>query len=210
MGSEVVLLRTFVEQRSGANRSMGVFQCCTCSVEFSSRMDRLKTMTGCCPPCANKRGGRKRSTHGLNNANSRLHVTWANMKRLCLNPRGSEVEKYAGVTLCDEWMSFEPFMEWSLANGYNDQLTLDRIESSKGYCPENCRYTDYNVQAANRRITDKNTSGHVGISWDRGRWAAKVQWQRKQIHLGRFRDIAQAIKARNDYLDLHALPHRRS
>ncbi|WHL30188.1 hypothetical protein QJS63_28520 [Pseudomonas juntendi] len=120
------------------------------------------------------------------------------------------MEKYAGVTLCDEWMRFEPFMEWSLANGYTDQLTLDRIESSKGYCPDNCRYADYNVQAANRRLTDKNTSGHVGISWDRGRWAAKVQWQRKQIHLGRFRDIAQAIKARNDYLDLHALPHRRS
>lgn len=210
MRESVNLVRQFTVLRGGSTRSMGLFQCPQCSSEFEGRMERLNVMTGYCTACANKHAGRKRSTHGLNNANSRLHVTWANMKRRCLNPRGSEVEKYAGINLCDEWMSFEPFMEWSMANGYTDQLTLDRIESSKGYCPENCRYVDYNVQAANRQITDKNTSGHVGISWDRGRWVAKVQWQRKQIHLGRFSDIAQAIKARNDYLDLHALPHKRS
>ncbi|QAY93664.1 hypothetical protein CUN63_29335 [Pseudomonas sp. ACM7] len=173
-------------------------------------MERAKVMTGLCIPCANKAGGRKRATHGFNNTNSRLHVTWANMKRRCLKPRGAEVQKYQGVTLCDEWMSFETFMEWSLANGYTDQLTLDRIDASKGYEPGNCRYADYSVQAANRKKTDKNTSGHVGVSWDRGKWSAKVQWQKRQIHLGRFKDIKDAVKARNDYLAAHDLPHLRA
>lgn len=210
MCSDVILLRKFTEARHGARRSIGVFQCRDCNGEFETRTDRARVMTGLCIPCANKRGAEKRSTHGFHNRNSRLHVTWANMKRRCLKPRGTEIHKYAGVTLCEEWMSFEPFMRWSLANGYTDQLTLDRIESSKGYEPGNCRYADYNVQAANRRLTEKNTSGHVGVSWDRGRWSAKVQWQKKQIHLGRFKDIKGAVKARNDYLAAHDLPHLRA
>lgn len=210
MDNNVILLKKFTEVRSGARRSIGVFQCLDCSVEFESRTERIKVMTGLCTPCANKRAGRNRTTHGFNNTNSRLHVTWSNMKRRCLNPKGDEVHKYEGVTVCEEWMNFEPFMQWSLANGYTDHLTLDRIESSKGYEPGNCRYADYFVQAANRKITDKNTSGHVGVSWWRGAWSAKVQWQKKQIYLGRFKDIKDAAKARNDYLDAHNLPHLRS
>ncbi|NMZ09289.1 hypothetical protein HBO37_28540 [Pseudomonas proteolytica] len=210
MGSNVILIRKTLVEISGLRRSIGVFRCPGCLVEFETRMERAKVMTGLCIPCANKAAGRKRATHGLNNSNSRLHVTWANMKRRCLKPRGSEVQKYQGVTLCEEWMSFEPFMAWSLANGYSDRLTLDRIESSKGYEPGNCRYADYNVQAANRRLTDKNTSGHVGINWSRGKWAAKVQWKKKQIHLGRFKDKKDAIKARNDYLAANDLPHLRA
>lgn len=210
MDSRVIFVRKSISERSGHRRSIGVFRCPECSTEFESRMERAKVMTGLCISCANKSAGRKRSTHGFNNVNSRLHVTWSNMKRRCLKPRGSEVEKYAGVTLCEEWMSFEPFMVWSLANGYTDELTLDRIESSKGYSPDNCRYADYNVQAANRRKTDKNTSGHVGISRDGGKWVSKVQWRGKQVNLGRFDDIQEAIKARNDYLDANNLPHLRA
>ena len=132
------------------------------------------------------------------------------MKRRCLKPRGSEVRKYEGVTICEEWMQFEPFMEWSLASGYTDQMTIDRIESSKGYEPGNCRYVDYNVQAANRRITDKNKSGHVGVSAYGKKWIAKVQWKRKQIHLGCFDRISDAVRARNDYLKANGLPHTRA
>nr|WP_319527784.1 hypothetical protein [Pseudomonas laurentiana] len=210
MDSRVILVRKSISERSGARRSIGVFRCPECETEFESRMERAKVMTGLCKACANKAAARKRVTHGHNNSNSRLHVTWSNMKRRCLRPKGSEVEKYAGVTVCDEWMAFEPFMEWSLKNGYADHLTLDRIDSSRGYEPSNCRYTDYNVQAANRRITDKNTSGHVGVSWDGRKWVSKVQWRRKQIHLGRFDDIQEAVKARNDYIDANNLPHLRA
>lgn len=210
MRSDVILVRQFLSDKTGSKRLMGVFRCPACSVEFEGRMDRINVMTGSCIPCANKSAGKKRSTHGFNNTNSRLHVTWANMKRRCVNPRGTEIHKYAGVTLCDEWMNFEPFMKWSLENGYTDQMTIDRIDPNKGYSPDNCRYVDYNVQAANRRMTDKNTSGHVGVSWDRSKWVAKVQWKGKQIHLGRFENIDDAVKARNDYLSANDLPHLRA
>lgn len=208
--SKAVLIKTFRAERGGYVRAMGLFQCPDCKSEFEGRMERVEAMTGFCRKCSNVRAGLSRSTHGHNNANSRLHVTWANMKRRCLRPVGSEVGKYRGVTLCAEWMEFEPFMEWSLANGYADNLTIDRIDSSKGYEPANCRYVDYSVQSANRRKTDKNKSGHVGVSFYKGKWVAKVQWRRKQINLGRFSDIGDAVKARNDYLAAHNLPHTKA
>lgn len=210
MVGSVILIRQYISHSSGSRRSIGVFLCKECQSEFESRMERAGVMTGLCTPCANKAAGRKRSTHGFNNANSRLHVTWANMKRRCLNPRGKEIELYRGVTICEEWLNFVPFMEWSLANGYTDLMTIDRIDTDKGYEPANCRYVDHSVQAANRRMTEKNSSGHVGVSWAKGKWVAKVQWRRKQIHLGRFSNISDAVKARNDYLDAHNLPHLRS
>lgn len=210
MNDHLILLRTYRQQTGGYTRSIGDFRCPNCSLEFSARMERLKVMTGLCTPCANKKAGETRRTHGLNNTNSRLHVTWSNMKRRCLNPQGDEVVKYAGITICAEWMKFEPFMEWSMANGYTEEMTIDRIDTNGGYEPGNCRYADHSVQAANRRLTDKNKSGHVGVSFYKGRWCSRVQWRKKQINLGRFVDINDAIKARNDYLDKHNLPHLRA
>lgn len=52
--------------------------------------------------------------------------------------------------VCDAWLSFDAFRDWSLSNGYKDDLTLDRIDGSKDYCPENCRWVDWEVQQNNR------------------------------------------------------------
>ena len=55
-----------------------------------------------------------------------------------------------GIKVCKEWEnSFSSFCEWSYSHGYADSLTIDRIDSTKGYCPENCRWVDYYVQNNN-------------------------------------------------------------
>ena len=181
--------------------------CPNCNTVFQRRSDYAKKMSGLCTECANKKAGEKRKTHGFNNSNSRLHVIWANMKRRCLRPTEKERRNYGNIKLIASWEQFEEFMAWANSNGYCDNLTIDRIDNNKGYFPENCRFVDISTQNANKRKSDKNKTGYIGI-WERsGKWRAKIQWEKKQIHLGTFKSKEDAAKARNLYIKANNLPH---
>ena len=65
------------------------------------------------------------------------------MKKRCENDNHKSYRYYGGkgITVCQEWAeSFAVFKGWALANGYADNLTIDRKDSSKGYCPDNCQW----------------------------------------------------------------------
>ncbi|MBQ0113389.1 MAG: hypothetical protein KBT03_09690 [Bacteroidales bacterium] len=93
--------------------------------------------------------------HGL--WNSRIHGILSNMKQRCYNKNCIEYKHYGyrGIKICDEWMDkengFKNFIDWSFANGYKENLTIDRIDNDKGYYPENCRWTTYKEQRENSR-----------------------------------------------------------
>jgi hypothetical protein len=86
-------------------------------------------------------------------AKTRLYTTWKNMKSRCYNKNIPAYTDYGGrgITVCEDWLSFSNFYEWAMANGYNDNLTLERIDVNKGYFPDNCKWIPKTEQPKNRR-----------------------------------------------------------
>lgn len=56
-----------------------------------------------------------------------------------------------GIKVCDEWKNFMSFYNWSINNGYQEKLTLDRIDNDNNYEPNNCRFVNYSIQNSNKR-----------------------------------------------------------
>ena len=89
--------------------------------------------------------------HGM--ASNRLYNIWSHMKSRCLNKNDRAYRRYGGrgITVCEEWQQFKPFMKWALENGYNDDLEIDRINNNGNYSPENCRFVTPKENSRNRR-----------------------------------------------------------
>lgn len=82
-----------------------------------------------------------------------LRHKWASMMTRCANPNNRNYANYGGrgITVCYEWKKFSNFYEWSINNGFIPGLSIDRIDTNKGYSPDNCRYITLEEQQQNKR-----------------------------------------------------------
>lgn len=118
---------------------------CDCGNEKKYKYSGFKVAKPTHCGCTNKN-----ITHGMSKTS--LYSSWNGMKNRCNIPKGHHRKYYydKGIRHCDEWGVFENFKNWALSNGYVEGYTLERIDNSKGYCPENCKWIPKAEQPKNR------------------------------------------------------------
>ena|SRR3972149_5782714 len=84
---------------------------------------------------------------------TKLYRVWNSMKQRILNSNTPYYKNYGGrgINICDEWLEFIPFRDWSLNNGYKEGLQINRIKNEFGYSPENCDFIPAKENTRNRR-----------------------------------------------------------
>lgn len=114
--------------------------------------------------------------HGM--SQSRLYIEWKNMLLRCNTPSHKSYKDYGGrgISVCSQWHEFPNFKDWALANGYNDDLSIDRIDVNGNYEPSNCRFTDMVTQCNNRRNNQYYT--YKGESLTLSQWARRCNISR--------------------------------
>jgi hypothetical protein len=147
-------------------------------IKLAGKNNFGKTILLCMCDCGNKsfvttgslRGGHTKScgclrvevvskkniTHGETKGRKvpRLYTAWVNMRERCSNQKNIHYTNYGGrgINVCKKWVnSYINFSQWARRNGYKENLTLDRINNSKGYSPENCRWITPHEQNRNQR-----------------------------------------------------------
>lgn len=145
-------------------------------------------------------GCRQKARGGAVVKNKRLYGVWDQMNRRCYNKSSDNYGRYGGkgVTVCDEWRTdFVAFVDWANANGHSKELTLDRIDPSKPYSPDNCRWVDYYVQSQNRGMISRNRSGVNGVAYYEAHgYRANIRRGGIRKHLGTFKTLEEAADIR--------------
>lgn len=147
---------TVLQRADNSNQGQAQWLCrCECGTEKVVLGLNLKGGKTVSCGCYNRQQQReKHLTHGKRR--TRIYRIWCHLKGRCLTPSNKKYYCYGGrgITVCDEWRDdFQAFYEWAMANGYRDDLTIDRIDVNGNYDPSNCRWVTMQEQAANKQNT---------------------------------------------------------
>jgi hypothetical protein len=193
----------FATESSKQKKRYGIYKCGFCGEEFRAQINSVKDGNTKSCGCHKKRRTKEVNTkHGLRS--TRLYNIWSKLKGRVLNPKNKQYNDYGGrgITICDEWLDVQNFYDWAMANGYSDELTIDRIDNDEGYFPENCRWTTQTIQTRNQRVYKNNTSGYKGVCYlkNNNKYKAVITINKKSIYLGLYPTPEEGAIAYNNYI----------
>lgn len=143
----LTVLKTFRE--NGRTKCECICECGNIKIVLAENLKRGKTKScGCYNDEARVKNNTK---HNL--SQTRLYRIFEGMKTRCYNPKCKPYSAYGGrgIIICDEWLNdFINFYNWAIENGYNDALSIDRIDVNGNYEPDNCRWANKKIQSRNR------------------------------------------------------------
>lgn len=131
-----------------------------------------------------------------------LYHTWSAMRQRCNGVcTNSQYYSGKGIFYSSEWNDFDVFAKWAISNGYKPGLEIDRIDSDKDYCPDNCRWVSHRKNSRNRKARSNNSTGTPGVQvrqYENGRIVYRVTITSDvgRVNVGTFNDIEAAIAAR--------------
>lgn len=147
---------SFAEMRRSACGHTSSYWNCTCECGNKIVVSRSYLTSGNVRSCGCLKAElntQKWTKHGK--SNTRIYKIYEMMKDRCFNPKSNAYRYYGGkgIEVCNDWLGesgFDNFYNWSLENGYSDELTIDRINPNRNYSPDNCRWIPFPEQARNK------------------------------------------------------------
>jgi hypothetical protein len=168
--------RLTVVNRTINHKRKGAYWLCRCVCGKETIVATNQLNMGYCKSCGclREENKRKRITHGASRVgkHEKLYDVWASMKGRCYIPTNTSYARYGalGISVCKEWLNdYKIFKEWAYANGFKDELTLDRIDSKGNYAPNNCKWSTVLEQANNKKNNVHLT--YKGITKTLPEWA---------------------------------------
>lgn len=149
--------RLHLDSYLGSGKFRKALYACTCAC--GAKCEKAWPFNGKTPSCgcamreaqsaAKLKHGHSRRDH--NGGSTKAYMTWSKMKHRCSNPNNKNYALYGGrgITVCDEWQAFEGFLA-DMGEPTGD-MTLDRIDTDKGYSKENCRWISQRENCQNKR-----------------------------------------------------------
>lgn len=154
---------------------------CKCKCGNTKIIAACDLIRGHTSSCGCKKFESHNKKHGLKH--TRLYDIWSTMKARCHREGSTTYSHYGarGITVCDEWRNdFMSFYNWAMSNGYSDDLTIDRKDTNKNYCPENCRWATMVEQSNNRNTTIRIK--YLGVEKPLADWCRELNLDHKHIY----------------------------
>lgn len=165
---QTVGIYTIIGVDRGDGYTKYVCKCNYCGRIAHTALSHIRNTTKCTH--LNKNGTQK-DYYNTKWNNKNLKNIFNGMMQRCYRKSTANYPWYGGkgIRVCDEWINNPRlFEQWSLDNGYYEGLSIDRIDSNKDYCPENCRWitlSENHKYNSNTKIIEINGEAHSEIDW---------------------------------------------